>query len=48
MPRILTSPLLQAGGKLIVTVAPTIRSASPGAQLDYYQSVIDRHRAGMP
>lgn len=30
------------GGKLIVTVGTNDSLASPGAQLDYYQSVIDR------
>jgi hypothetical protein len=41
-----TNPVLSAfqkrGGKMIVTIGTNDTLASPGAQLDYYQSVIDR------
>jgi hypothetical protein len=41
-----TNPDLSAfykrGGKLILTIGSTDNGASPGAQLDYYQSVIDK------
>jgi hypothetical protein len=41
-----TNPDLSAfqkrGGKMIVTIGTNDTLASPGAQLDYYQSVIDR------
>ena len=41
-----TNPDLSAfarrGGKLIVTIGTNDTLASPGAQLDYYQSVIDK------
>jgi tannase/feruloyl esterase len=36
------SAFYQRGGKLIVVIGTTDTLASPGAQLDYYQSVIDR------
>jgi len=35
------SPFAQHGGKLIVTIGTNDTLASPGAQLDYYQSVLD-------
>ena len=36
------SKFAQRGGKMIVTIGTNDTLASPGAQLDYYQSVIDR------
>ncbi|MFC1781764.1 tannase/feruloyl esterase family alpha/beta hydrolase [Planctomycetota bacterium] len=36
------SAFYQRGGKLIVTIGTNDTLASPGAQLDYYQSVIDK------
>ena len=46
-----TSPDLSAfqkrGGKMIVTIGTNDTLASPGAQLDYYQSVIDRMGRGV-
>ena len=36
------SALYKRGGKLIVTIGTDDTLASPGAQLDYYQSVIDK------
>lgn len=35
------NPFKQAGGKLLATIGTNDTLASPGAQLDYYQSVID-------
>jgi feruloyl esterase len=46
-----TNPDLSAfqkrGGKMIVTIGTNDTLASPGAQLDYYQSVIDRMGRGV-
>ena len=36
------SPFAKRGGKMIVTIGTDDTLASPGAQLDYYQSVIDK------
>ena len=36
------SAFLKRGGKMIVTIGTNDTLASPGAQLDYYQSVLDR------
>lgn len=36
------NPFKSAGGKLLATIGTNDTLASPGAQLDYYQSVIDR------
>jgi feruloyl esterase len=36
------SPFADRGGKMIVTIGTNDTLASPGAQLDYYQAVIDR------
>jgi Tannase and feruloyl esterase len=45
-----TNPDLSAfqmrGGKMIVTIGTNDTLASPGAQLDYYQSVLDRMGRG--
>ena len=36
--------VLRRGGKLIVAIGTNDTLASPGAQLDYYQAVIDKLR----
>jgi feruloyl esterase len=36
------SAFVKRGGKMIVTIGTNDTLASPGAQLDYYQSVLDR------
>ena len=36
------SPFAKRGGKMLVTIGTDDTLASPGAQLDYYQSVIDK------
>jgi feruloyl esterase len=36
------SAFLKRGGKMIVTIGTNDTLASPGAQLDYYQSILDR------
>ena len=36
------SAFQKRGGKMIVTIGTNDTLASPGAQLDYYQSVLDR------
>jgi feruloyl esterase len=36
------TPFAKRGGRMIVTIGTNDTLASPGAQLDYYQSVIDR------
>ena len=40
------SAFQQRGGKMIVTIGTNDTLASPGAQLDYYQSVVDRMGRG--
>ena len=36
------SPFLKRGGKMVVTIGTNDTLASPGAQLDYFQSVVDK------
>jgi hypothetical protein len=36
------APFVKRGGKMIVTIGTNDTLASPGAQLDYYQAVLDR------
>ena len=35
-------PFVERGGKMIVTIGTNDTLASPGAQLDYYQAVLDK------